>query len=120
MPDKAKPEVYTDERCFIRELVNDAAWPEVSMARCRVEPGVTTQLHALDVHEWYVLEQGTGRVLVGDGPDRRVGPGDVVGIPAGTAQRIANEGDTDLVFLCVCAPRFRSAGYTSLESPGPR
>lgn len=117
MPGKAKPEVYTDERCFIRELVNDPAWPEVSMARCRVERGVTTQRHALDVHEWYVLEQGTGRVTLGGGPERPVGPGDVVGIPAGTPQCIANDGDTDLVFLCICAPRFQSAGYTALESP---
>jgi len=118
MPDKAKPEVYTGERCFVRELVNDAAWPEVSMARCRVERGVTTQRHALDVHEWYVLEQGTGRVMVGSSPDRVVGPGDVVGIPAGTPQCIANVGNNDLVFLCICAPRFRIAGYTALESPG--
>lgn len=117
MPDKAKPEVYTGERCFIRELVNDAAWPEVSVARCRVERGVTTQRHALDVHEWYVVQEGSGRVEVGDGPERLVGPGDAVAIPAGTPQSIANVGDTDLVFLCICAPRFRPAGYTSLEGP---
>ena len=66
MAKKSKPEVWTGERCFITELVNDAAWPEFSLARTRVEPGVTTQLHALPVHEVYVIESGTGRMSVGD------------------------------------------------------
>ena len=117
MADKSKPEVYTGERCFIRELLNEAGCPEVSVARCRVEPGVTTELHRLDVLEWYVIEQGSGRVMVGDGPDWDVGPGDVVSIPAGTPQCIANIGGADLVFLCICAPRFQSDDYTALECP---
>ncbi len=115
MAGKAKPEVWTDERCFITELVNDAAWPEFSLARCRVEPGVTTQLHALAVHEFYVLEQGRGRMEVGDGAPFAVSPGDVVTVPQHAAQRITNTGRGDLVFLCVCAPRFLQDRYTPLE-----
>lgn len=115
MTDKAKPEVWTDERCFITELVNEPAWAEFSLARCRVEPGITTQLHALTVHEFYVIEEGSGSVEIDRGGDREVGPGDVVTIPKQVAQRITNTGSTDLVFLCLCTPRFLQDCYTSLE-----
>jgi mannose-6-phosphate isomerase-like protein (cupin superfamily) len=115
MTEKAKPEVWTEERCYIAELVNEAAWPEFSLARCRVEPGVTTQLHALTVHEVYLIRQGAGLMQVGNQEPFAVGPGDSVTIPKQVAQRITNTGDTDLVFDCVCTPRFSSDGYTPLE-----
>ena len=115
MAKKSKPEVWTGERCFITELVNDAAWPEFSLARTRVEPGVTTQLHALSVHEVYVIESGTGRMSVGDAAPFPVGPGDTVTIPRDVAQSIENSGANDLIFVCVCAPRFLQECYTSLE-----
>lgn len=108
-------EVWTAERCYITELLNDAATPEVSLARCRVEPGVTTQWHRLSVAEWYVLEEGSGRMELGGAAPRHVGPGDVVAIPAGTAQRITNIGAADLVFQCVCLPRFTPSCYEALE-----
>ena len=115
MTGKAKPETWTSERCFIAEIVNEPEWPEFSLARCRVEAGVTTQLHALDVHEFYVIERGTGRMAVGEEPPADVGPGDVVTIPKYASQRITNTGTGDLVFLCICAPRFWQECYTSLE-----
>lgn len=116
MANKAKPEeVWTSERCYIAELLNDAGSPEVSIARARVEPGVTTQLHALDVAEWYVIESGHGLVSVGDAKPRAVAAGDTVSIPCQTPQKIRNSGDSDLIFLCVCTPRFLLQHYTSLE-----
>ena len=115
MTDKSKPERWTSERCWISELVNDAAWPEFSIARCRVEPGETTELHALSVHEVYVLERGEGLMRVGDAPPFPVAPGDAVTIPKHAAQSIRNTGDSDLVFVCVCAPRFSQECYTPLE-----
>jgi mannose-6-phosphate isomerase-like protein (cupin superfamily) len=115
MRDKSKPEFYTDERCYITELLNDARYPQVSLARCRVKPGVTTQLHALAVHEFYVLQSGTGLMRIGDKAPFDVGEGDTVSIPKGIAQNVTNTGDGDLVFLCVCAPRFSQDCYTSLE-----
>jgi mannose-6-phosphate isomerase-like protein (cupin superfamily) len=42
-------------------------------------------------------------------------PGDVVVIPAGVPQQISNDGDSDLVFYCICTPRFRKAKYEALE-----
>ncbi|WP_405231411.1 cupin domain-containing protein [Lentisalinibacter salinarum] len=108
-------EVWTEERCFITELLNDASVPDVSLARCRVEPGVTTQRHRLSVREWYVVEQGRGLMEVGDREPRPIGPGDVVEIPADCAQRVTNTGAGHLVFQCVCLPRFTPGCYQSLE-----
>ena len=112
---KSKPEIWTSERCFIRECLNDTAYPEVSIARCRVEPGVTTQNHALSVHEIYVIEAGNGLMMLGDQAPFAVSEGSVVTIPKHTAQSIRNTGTDDLEFLCVCTPRFSRECYTSLE-----
>ena len=107
-------ERLTLERCFVLETWNDEEDPAVSIAQARVEPGVTTQLHSLDVDERYVIVAGSGRVEVGE-LQEEVGPGDVVVIPAGVSQRITNDADQDLVFYCVCSPRFRPSGYRALE-----
>ncbi len=108
-------EFWTRERCYITELLNGDEWPEVSLARCRVEPGVTTELHSLDVAEWYVIEQGEGRMHVGSLEPFDVVPGDTVAIAPDESQQIHNTGKEDLVFLCVCAPRFNTDSYTPLE-----
>lgn len=112
---KPPPEALTSERCFIREHLNTGAVPDVSLASSRVCPGVTTELHALSVHEWYVIESGEGLMRVGDGEPYVVGPGDTISIPPGCAQQISNTGDEDLLFLCVCVPRFTPDCYTSRE-----
>ena len=108
-------ENWTRERCYIREILNDERVPQTSLAECRIEPGVTTERHRLSVDEWYLIVRGRGRMEVGDDTPFAVGPGDAVAIPAGTAQRITNEGTDDLVFQCLCMPRFRPDCYEALE-----
>lgn len=115
IPSGGLREFATSERCHITELLNHPTRPDVSLARARVTPGVVTELHALDVEETYVIEKGSGMMEVG-GDRFRVGPGDSVRIPQGVSQRIENDGDADLVFLCLCRPRFRPEGYVSLEA----
>lgn len=105
-------EQYIPEGCFIRELANSADDPDCSIARARVAPGVTTRLHRLaGIVERYVMLEGRGRVEVGDLPPSDVGPGDVVLIPRDCPQRITNTGESNLVFLAVCTPRFRPDAY---------
>ena len=110
-------ELWTPERCFILEMWNDAADPEVSLARARVPPGTTTAWHKLAVDERYVLVSGDGRVEVEGVEPREVRKGDVVLIPAGKTQRIRNVGPDDLVFLCICTPRFEGRHYEDREAP---
>lgn len=110
-----KPEVYTSERCYIAEILNEARYPEVSVARARVSPGVTTRLHAVSVFECYVIESGSGRMFVGDESPFDVAPGSVVSIPRDTPQKIENNCNDDLVFSCVCTPRWTPDCYSELE-----
>lgn len=112
-------EFATDERCFIVEVANDTGDPQLSIARARVEPGVTTAWHRLDgIDERYLIVSGHGQVEVGDLQPALVGPGDVVRIPAGVAQRITNSGDQQLIFYAMCTPRFDASSYISLERAG--
>jgi mannose-6-phosphate isomerase-like protein (cupin superfamily) len=109
-------EFFIDEGCHVVELHNAPNDPAVSIARARVERGVTTALHTVDVDEKYFILAGEGRVEVGEEPARAVGPGEVVIIPRGVPQRITNlSADEDLVFLCICTPRFQPSGYRELE-----
>ncbi len=112
----AREEVWTGERSFITEVMNDPAVPDVSLAQCRVPPGTTTQLHKLSVREWYVVGKGRGLMDVGTEAPFEIGRGDTVAIPAGTSQRVTNTGDSDLLFQCVCIPRFVPDCYESLEA----
>ena len=114
-PEKPAEETHTGERCYIRELLNEAAVPQASLAETRVAPGVTTELHRLSVAEWYVIREGEGLMDLGDGEPYTVRPGDIVAISPQTPQRISNTGSADLKFLCLCLPAFRPECYESLE-----
>jgi mannose-6-phosphate isomerase-like protein (cupin superfamily) len=117
VPVDESAEFATEERCRILEWWNDPSDPAVSVARARVAPGVTTAWHRVSVDERYVVLAGRGAMHLGDRPGTTVGPGDVVVIPAGVPQRIANTGTVDLVFVCVCTPRFRPEVYEALPEP---
>lgn len=109
-------EFFTRERCHITELLNDPAQPGLSIARCRVEPGVTTELHRLSgTAETYLIERGAGLMDDGAGNSFVVGVGDSVVIPKGYPQRITNTGEGDLVFLAICNPRFTPDCYQPAE-----
>lgn len=112
----ARQEFYFEEGCFITELSNSAADPEVSIARARVPPGVTTRWHRVkDTVERYVILEGKGRVEVGSRPPADVGAGDVVLIPSSAPQRITNTGEGDLIFLAICTPRFLPEAYEDIS-----
>jgi mannose-6-phosphate isomerase-like protein (cupin superfamily) len=111
----AGKEFWTAERCWILETWRSPD-DQMTIARARVAPGVTTAWHALaGVTERYIIASGRGRMEVGDLPPAEVAPGDTVFIPAGTRQRITNTGTDDLVFYCVCTPPFSPDCYRDLE-----
>ena len=116
IPNKEGEEFWTEERCFITELLNDDSEPEVSVAIARVEVGVTTQLHKLaKIKERYIIRKGSGIVEV-DGQTWPVKVGDQVCIHADAKQRITNTSDEDLEFYCICTPRFVPESYVNLEN----
>jgi mannose-6-phosphate isomerase-like protein (cupin superfamily) len=114
-----KAEFYTPEGCYIVEISNTSADEEASIARARVESGVTTRWHRLTgTTERYVILEGDGRVEVGGLSAQNVGAGDVVIIPPSCRQRISNVGAGDLIFLAICTPRFRQELYEDIDSGG--
>lgn len=109
-------EFYIGERCHIIELSNTANDSAVSIARARVEPGVTTQWHSLSgITERYLIISGTGIVEIGGLPPTAVQAGDLVLIPPSTPQRITNTGPDDLLFYAICSPRFAPQAYVGLD-----
>lgn len=116
----ASMEFWTSEQCHILEVSNSADDEDVSIARARVEPGVTTRWHRVrDTVERYYILAGEGSVEVGQSPAEPVTAGDVVVIPASCLQRITNTGQSDLLFLAICSPRFRAHNYEEIEPDAP-
>jgi mannose-6-phosphate isomerase-like protein (cupin superfamily) len=108
----SKPEKYFEEKCFITELFNSGENPDVSVARARVNPGVTTVLHWLkDTEEKYFILSGSGEVEIDGKMNGTVEAGDLVIIPKNSTQRIKNIGADDLIFICICTPRFEAKNY---------
>ncbi len=114
---KLLKEYLTPERCHIYENwgLTSAGDESVSIARARVEPGVTTRLHRLmGIQEIYIITEGLGKVEIGN-LIRKVEKGDIAIVPAGVSQCVTNVGDTDLLFYCVCTPAFREDCYRDCE-----
>ena len=114
---KKKPlkEFWTEERCYITELLNDPRSPNISIALARVEIDTTTQLHSLrGVQETYVIKKGLGLLEIDD-EQISVKENDTILIEANRSQRITNVGNCDLEFYCICIPRFYADCYINLE-----
>ena len=111
-------EYYFDEGCYITEISNSKDDPGLSIVRARVEPGVTTKLHSLsNTIERYIIIEGKGIVFLDNQKPTKVCVNDVVIIPADCSQQITNNGNSDLIFLAVCSPRFSINCYTDLSVP---
>ena len=112
---KAQEYLFEAEGCYITELSNSPADPTVSIAKARVEPNVATTWHQLKgVTERYCILEGTGLIEIGNETPKQISVGDVVIIPPMTRQRISNMGNTDLIFLAICNPRFTPECYESI------
>lgn len=110
------PEYYFKEGCHIAELLNREDHPELSIARARVAPGVSTRRHRLlGTQERYIIQSGEGIVHIGNLPPGQVKAGSVVYIPENCEQSITNTGKADLVFIALCTPRFIAEAYVDLE-----
>jgi mannose-6-phosphate isomerase-like protein (cupin superfamily) len=106
-------EYLTPEKCFIAENYSNEV---VSIARATVKLGVTTLAHHLvGVQEIYLITGGQGKITIGGLEPTDIDVGDVVIIPPETSQKVTNTGKTDLVFYCICTPRFTEDCYVNEE-----
>ena len=117
-PDE-QAEYPTAENVRILECWNRGADPRLSIARARLAAGESSEVHWLDgVDERFVILSGHGILEAGHVTDQSLAPGDVAFVPAGARQRLHNPGPDDLVFLCLCTPRFTPECYHAGEPPG--
>lgn len=78
-----------------------------SIAHAIVPAGEETLPHLLrSSSELYYVLKGRGEMHIGD-ESAVLNEGQVVHIPPGVRQFIRNIGESDLVFLCVVAPKWR-------------
>jgi mannose-6-phosphate isomerase-like protein (cupin superfamily) len=107
----------TPEHCYIAENFSDK---DVSIAIATVKPGITTRAHHLKgIQEIYIITAGEGKVAFSGLEPAPVRAGDVIIIPADVSQKITNTGKTDLMFYCVCTPRFTETCYFDDEKEKP-
>ena len=103
-------EFLAGDKTVLRELLH----PEkadlslrYSLAHAVVKPGDTSLRHKLTVSEVYYILEGVGILRIGE-ESRRVGAGEAIYIPPHSIQSIENIGKTDLKFLCIVDPAWRS------------
>jgi mannose-6-phosphate isomerase-like protein (cupin superfamily) len=101
----------TKDGSTIREILAPRNAPGAiqnqSLAEATLAPGAATTPHYHPrTEEIYYIVQGTGEMRLG--PEVQiVGPGDAVAIPPGAPHQIVNtQAQTDLLFLCCCAPAY--------------
>lgn len=96
----------TKDGSTIRSILDRTNAPvqNQSLAEARVPAGCATERHYHKLtEEFYFILEGGGLMEI-EGETRDVGPGDAILIPAGAWHQI--RGETDLVFLCCCAPPY--------------
>jgi mannose-6-phosphate isomerase len=92
-------EAELSERPWGTYTVIDDGATDHKVKRIVVHPGkrLSYQLHHQRAEHWFVVS-GRAKVTL-DGTVSEMGPGQSIDIPLGSAHRIANEGDVDVVFI---------------------
>lgn len=104
----------TRDGSVVRELMHPSRHAalgsqRLSLAEAVVAPGETTVLHRhRHSEELYHILAGEGLMTL-EGESFEVAAGDTVCIAPGQAHCIHNRGDTELRFLCCCAPPYAHA-----------
>jgi mannose-6-phosphate isomerase-like protein (cupin superfamily) len=104
---RARAEPFTTkDGSTIRELMRA---DHQTLAEATLAPGQQTQRHYHAVsEELYYVVAGEGEMEV-DGERSAVAPGDAVLIPPGAWHQIVARGNSELRFLCCCAPGYQHA-----------
>jgi len=100
--ERAEP-FTTKDGSTIRELMHAA---NQTLAEATLAPGQQTQRHYHAAsEELYYLLAGEGEMEI-DGERSAVGPSDAILIPPGAWHQITATGNSELLFLCCCAPGY--------------
>jgi mannose-6-phosphate isomerase-like protein (cupin superfamily) len=103
-------EIIAGDETILRELLHpDKEHLQIrySLAHAAVKPGQSSLPHRLKTSEVYYILEGEGMMHV-DGESAKVHPAQVIYIPPNSTQYIENTGSSDLKFLCIVDPAWRS------------
>jgi len=112
------PAFTTKDGSEIRELLahRNSCIRHQSLAEARLQPGQQTAPHYhIRTEEIYYILTGQGEMHLGPSV-RTVGPGDAIAIPPGEVHTIINTGNTELKFLCCCAPAYEHDDTVMVDS----
>lgn len=102
------PPYRTKDGSEIRELMHPSVHGNAkqSLAEAIVAIGEQTQLHRHhQTEELYHITGGQGVMQLGE-KSFKIGVGDTIAIPPGTAHAVENTGNVPLKILCCCAPPY--------------
>ena len=102
----------------IRELLayRNSSIVHQSLAEARLAvTGSTTPHFHRRVEEIYYITHGSAEMII-DEERRPVSEGDAIAIPPGAVHQIINTGDSELRFLCMCAPAYEHSDTVLIDS----
>lgn len=98
------------DKTILRELLHPSKADlklRYSLAHATVKPGQASEPHSLKTSEAYYILEGQGMMHI-DSDAATVHAGQAVYIPPNATQYIQNTGKTDLKFLCIVDPAWRT------------
>lgn len=98
----------TADGSTIRSILDlsNASVEKQSLAEATLPPGGATERHWHKAsEELYFILEGSGNMEI-EGEEQKVGVGDAILIPSGKWHQITANEDSELRFLCCCAPPY--------------
>ena len=85
-----------------------------SLAQFTLEAGKKSKLHQMRSSEIYYILEGSGNLTI-DGQTHHLNKDDSVYVPPNSKQFIENSGSSNLRFLCIVEPAWKTEDETLLE-----
>ena len=77
-----------------------------SMAHCTISPGKNSRPHIMKTSEMYYILEGKGIMHI-DSETKQVNQNDLIFVPPMSKQFLENNGETQLVALCIVDPAWK-------------
>ena len=78
-----------------------------SVAHCTINPGKASKQHSMKTSEIYYILQGNGVIHI-DKEQKQVIKDEAIFIPPNSRQFLENNGDVDLIALCIVDPAWKA------------
>ena len=83
-----------------------------SIAHCTINPGNNSKPHTMKTSEMYYILQGNGIMHIGE-EQKQVKQNEMIFVPPMSKQFLENNGEIDLILLCIVDPAWRQEDEVS-------